>query len=319
MAVALPFSAVAIEALPTAPSGLRSGAIQPNECAAGGGEVLEFLLHRDRRRHEILRLVHPHQIGAEIEHQRRLDVARMDAVLRFDRVVHAVRQTEPAPVRGDREHRAAHAQFARRGRDHRGVAAVRIGEDELAQAGAMHALADLDQHAQQRVGRQCQRAGRQDVLVRLADRLHRQHQHADVVGQPLPQHREHAVRDRGVGHHRQMRPVLLGRRDRQNRNRVGGVETFEILRGQFAPEKCTSRHVSSPLPLLQASAMPLMRQPARAAAWPCAVPRPPGSGRYPIRRARAPEASARSDGLRVRTAAGAEFRRPPPPARRRAD
>ena len=257
--------------------------------------MLELLLHRDRRRDEVLRLVHAHEVLAEIEHQRGLDVAGVDAVLRLDRVVHALRQSEPAPVRRDREHAEAHAKLAGRGRDHRGVAAVRIGQHQLAQARAAHALAGLHQHAQQRVGRQRQRAGRQDVFVRLADRLDRQHQHAHVGGQSPLQAGQHALGDGDVGHHRQMRAVLLGRGDRQNGNGVFRIEPLEILRGQLGPEKCVSRHGGSPLPLLQANAMPATKpltpeRRCRAGASPCAAPRPRGSGRCRARRGPAPSA-----------------------------
>ncbi len=67
---------------------------------------------------------------------------------------------------------------------------------------------------------------------------------------------QHAVGDGGVGHHRQMRAVLLGRRDRQNGDGVVGVEPFEILRGQLGPENACPGTASLRCRILQANAMP---------------------------------------------------------------
>ena len=58
----------------------------------------------------------------------------------------------------------------------------------LRDAGAMHALADLDEGGERGLGRERQRAGERPVLVRRADRLHGQKQRRRV----LRQQRAHA-------------------------------------------------------------------------------------------------------------------------------
>ena len=83
------------------------------------------------------------------------------------------RQAEPAPLRGGDQHAEPHAQLARDDADHIVVAAVRIDDDQLAQAGAMHALADLAPDPGEVVRRVGDRAGRAQMLVGFADRLDR--------------------------------------------------------------------------------------------------------------------------------------------------
>ena len=134
-----------------------------------------------------------------------------------------------------------------------------LARDNLAQTGAVHPLPDLDQHMLKRFGRKAQRARRQQVFVRLADGLDRQHQHAEFGRQAILQQRDHAFGDRGVGHHRQMRAVLLGRGDRQNGNRLFRIESPEIVALQFGPEKRPSRHARLLCSDFDASAVPMPR------------------------------------------------------------
>ena len=100
-AVRAPFSALASAALPTAPSGLRSWAIQPNACVRPRSDGrIPFPSRRPTTRSSSPCPCAPDR--CESEHQRGLDVAGVDAVSRFDGVVESLRQPEPAPVgRGD--------------------------------------------------------------------------------------------------------------------------------------------------------------------------------------------------------------------------
>ena len=98
----------------------------------------------------------------------------MDAVGALGLAEQAVRIAEAAPRGVHRQHVVAHAQLPRREIDQRDVAAMAVDDDELADAGAMHALADLDEGAQRGFGRERQRAAKRPVLVRRADRLHGQ-------------------------------------------------------------------------------------------------------------------------------------------------
>src|SRR5499427_92372 len=79
-AVRRPFSAVAADASPTAPSGLMSCAIQPEAVLVRRAQMLVTLLHLGGLRREQLRLGHVDEVGPEMEHQRGLDVAGVNAV-----------------------------------------------------------------------------------------------------------------------------------------------------------------------------------------------------------------------------------------------
>ena len=131
------------------------------------------------------------------------------------------------------------------------VAAMRIDEDELAHAGAGDRRAELgpglDQrrwpeasacpaHADARwtcrppgpagCGCRDRRAGMRDHLV------------------------QHALHDRGVGRHRQMRPVLLDRRDRQDGDRRLGIDRGIFGGAVVAPParvlRLAARRISRP-------------------------------------------------------------------------
>ena len=79
------------------------------------------------------------------------------------------------------------------------------------------------------------------MLVRLADRLQRQDEHVEVVRHERRHAPEIALVDEGVDADRQMRSVLLDRRDGQDRDRAVHVAGAEIFRRQIEPE--TRRHV----------------------------------------------------------------------------
>ena len=94
-----------------------------------------------------------------------------------------------------------------------------------------HALADLDEGGERRLGRQRQRAAKCPVLVRGADRLYRQESppaNCRAAGAYACQIR---FRDVGIDTDRQMRPMLLDRGDRQHRDTV----RRELFRRQGKP------------------------------------------------------------------------------------
>ncbi len=113
-------------------------------------------------RAEILRLAHAHELRRQRQHHRSLDLARVHAeavLLRAElRARVAQRQVEPAHAVDDEAVRRA--QLARHDVHRAHVAAVRVEQHQLLHAGARHARADLVPQADQRLGRQRERARR---------------------------------------------------------------------------------------------------------------------------------------------------------------
>ena len=181
-------------------------------------------------------LRHVDEIGPEMQHERSLDVAGVNAMAGIEGRIEARRQPEPAPLRGGDQHAEPHAQLAPDDADHIVVAAMRIDDDQLAQAGAMHALADLAPDTSQIVRRIRNRAGRAQMLVGFSDRLRGQEQYAELVGKSREHGTDHALGDRGVGHDRKMRAMLLGGGDRQDRKGGIGIESGELARLELRPE-----------------------------------------------------------------------------------
>ena len=87
------------------------------------------------------------------KHDGGLDGTGVNAVGLLLRREQPVRMAEAEPGAGDREHVQAHAQISRDQVHGRDIAAVAVGDHELAQAGTMHALAELDQNADHSLGR----------------------------------------------------------------------------------------------------------------------------------------------------------------------
>ena len=148
----------------------------------------------------------------------------MDAVAVLQFGVHAFRAAEALPAGLHRQHGEPHPQFARHDAHDLLVAAMRIDEDQLPHAGAGDRSAKLGPGVDQRRRRQGQRARRIKVLVRLADRLDREEADVEIVGQMFDHRFQHALHDRGVGRHRQMRAVLFDRRDRDHGDGDLGVD-----------------------------------------------------------------------------------------------
>src|SRR5215472_14835197 len=136
----------------------------------------------------------------------------------------------------DDQHAEPYAQIARDDADHIGIAAVRIGDHHLAQAGAMHAFADLEPAANEIVGRMGDGAAGAQMLIGLSDRLGGKEQHAQIVGQTRQHGLDQALGDRGIGHDRKMRAMLLGRGDRQDRKRGIRIKPGKFARLELRPE-----------------------------------------------------------------------------------
>ena len=103
-AVSRPFSAVALDASPTTPCGLRSEAIQAKACVPVWRSSSNSCSARCDARGEVLGLGHVDEVGPEMQHHRRLEVAAMDAVAVLDLAVEPVRPAEARPARLHRQH-----------------------------------------------------------------------------------------------------------------------------------------------------------------------------------------------------------------------
>ena len=200
-----------------------------------GAQMLELLDEGELVGAKVLGIFHAHQIGPEMQHHRGLDIAAMDAVERLLRRRHPFRQSEARPRGCHHQHIVAHAQFARHDIDHRHVAAVRIDHNELFDASALDAVADLQPQLGRRFPARRHRARRRDVLVGFADRLNRQEGHRQIIGQKRDRPPDHAFGDAGVGVDRQVGPVLFDRRHRQHGDPAGGVVVREIAGGHLDP------------------------------------------------------------------------------------
>jgi len=120
------------------------------------------------------------------------------------------------------------------------VAAMAVEQQQLLDAGARHAFAQLGPQRDQRAGRQGQRAGVGAVLGGQAQLLWRQKQHRQLGRQQRQRRLDHAVKQRSVHRQRQMRPMLLHRRHGQHshglRGQAPGTRLGKVARGQVGPE-----------------------------------------------------------------------------------
>src|ERR1700681_842761 len=86
-------------------------------------QLREFALHRHRRR-LCVRHLRAHRLGLQREHERGLDLPRMDAVQKLFFREQPLGIAKPVPRGGDHEHAEADAQIARNDIDDRRIAAV---------------------------------------------------------------------------------------------------------------------------------------------------------------------------------------------------
>ena len=100
--------------------------------------------------------------------------------------------------------------------------------DELPEARAGDAVAQRHPGLQGDVRRQRQRAGIANVFGGDADRLQRKEGCWNAVGEKLAHPRQIGLRDHDVGAERQMRAVLFGGRQRQDRDPTRRVLACEV-------------------------------------------------------------------------------------------
>src|SRR5260370_6155345 len=177
-----------------------------------------------------------HKIRPRGEHHRGLHRAAVDAVLELGLREEPGRRPEAVRAPSHHEHPAPDPQLAGHHVHQLRLAAVAVEDDELAHAGAGHALADLGPDADQGLRGMRERAGKREVLVALAHAGDGQHRDRQLRRQQLERPAEDRLVDRAVHAHRQMGPVLLDRSDRQDRDDAPGVERGELLGGHLSPE-----------------------------------------------------------------------------------
>ena len=153
----------------------------PAELAeAVGAEVLELAMKSSCAERKSLGEVHLHEIGPQMEHDRRLDVAAVDAVERLLGRRDALRLTETRP-------RGATTSMSWRTRSSRATMSTigTLPPCELTMISlstpARCTLSPISSQSLVVVSHvDVSVPGRRDVLVRLADRLHRQERHRQV-------------------------------------------------------------------------------------------------------------------------------------------
>ncbi len=184
-------------------------------------QIFGMFLHPLGLGGEVLSLVHAHELRPEMQHERGFDIAAMDAEALFVLIDHAVRRTEAGPLGGNDGHLISDAQFACDNTHDVEIAAMRVDDHHLAQAGLGNLRADRRPDRDQKLRAERQRAGAINVFIGLADLLQRQHEEIEIVGALDLQFCQHALSDRDIGCDRQVRAMLLGRGDRQDRD--GGI------------------------------------------------------------------------------------------------
>ena len=158
---------------------------------------------------------HVDELGREVQHDRRLVGAAVDAHAQL------LGRRPPALVGGharvgeERHQAVGQTQLAVGDADQRRVAAVAVEEHERLRPACVATQRPMSSStASSVVGRQPDRAGRPGVLVRLRVRERRQQPDVELVARPVDRRRPRPVGHDQVGVERQVRPVLLDRAER---------------------------------------------------------------------------------------------------------
>ncbi len=182
-----------------------------------------------------------------MQHQRRLDLAAVDAVPPLKLGEHPLRMPEARPARLHHEHvggtRSSRATIPI-------ISSLPPCELTMTSLRTPARLTESPSSVHASIATWAgsdKRAGGPDMFVRFANRLDRQAAHVEIVGEHLCCGRQHAVGDQRVGADGKMRPVLLGRGGRQDRDRRIGIDRGKLARPVFAPaEPPASRSLHPP-------------------------------------------------------------------------
>ena len=190
-----------------------------------------------------------HQLRMEVQHDRGLDQAAVDAVGQLVGVDEAVRRRPAQIARPHHQHGVACPQALGDDVDDLRLAAVRVEDDELAQAGTRQRGADLRPACDQGLGLVAQRAFVVAMLDAVADRLGRQDQDGRVDVERGKGCGDDPVGNHAVGAQRQVGAVLFDRADRQHGDRRPAIQSRDIAGGQVVPgadvrhRRCLARRV----------------------------------------------------------------------------
>ena len=181
-----------------------------------------------------------------MQHNARFALAGVNSMFVFVAVEQRVHVDQPRPHCRYREHAELDAQIAANDLEQLRLTAVRVEKQHFANAGAMHAFAELEPDPCQRFVGQSQCARESEVLVGLADGHHRQHQRGAVGRHQFDRARDDAGIDRRIDPDRQMRAMLFDGADRKDCHNALRVDVSEILRGQIPPPTRFKHHALSP-------------------------------------------------------------------------
>ncbi len=181
-----------------------------------------------------------------MQHHACFALAGVNAVPVFAGIEQFIHVNQPRPHRRDRVHAELDAQLAANDLEQLRLTAVRVEKQYFADAGTMHAFAELEPDPRQRFVGQRQCARESEVLVGFADGHHRQHKRGVVGRHQFDRARDDTCIDRGIDPDRQMRAMLFDRTDRKDGHNAIRVDVGEVLRGQIPPPTRLKDHASSP-------------------------------------------------------------------------
>ena len=169
------------------------------------------------------------------EHHAGLHVAAVDAVTHLGFAEQVVEIDGSEPGAADRQHAEFDSDVAADDVDEADLSAVTVEDQQPPRAGPRHAAGDIEPDLPQCLGGNRQRALEGEMLVGLADPLHRQNQHIDAVGEAGDGLREDRLAQRGVDGDGQMRSVLLGRRHGEDHDGVSEITRRKFSGRQVVP------------------------------------------------------------------------------------
>ena len=164
--------------------------------------------------------VHLHELGRERQHHRRLPLAGVRAPARL--LLADLRVGEARTEHREVEHHqpGGLAHVAREVVEHRRIAAVAVEEHEPAEPRTRHALGQLVDDGAERCLRERHRARERRVLVAAAIGERRQHPELRRGRRAFQGERQQRLAEDQIGRDRQVRPVLLDRRDHDDHGRI---------------------------------------------------------------------------------------------------